>query len=216
MFADATQNLTLAMHTALREIGRVTARSSSALVKPGTTADVYSVGREQQDRISALGGGGGLNSGYSAVASVPGAYVPPNQAGYYQTVHIRGGDVDQVGYEFDGIPVNRAFDNYASGSLSSLGQLELQVYTGASPAASEAQGLAGFINQVIRAEHCPVPGRAARLRWTHVLSQRDVEAGGATATGISRTMSASKASTSGSATSTNSTAPPIRTTSGRS
>ena len=133
----------------------VTARSASALVKPGTTADVYSVGREQQDRVNALGGGGGLNSGYSAVASVPGAYVPPNQAGYYQTVHIRGGDVDQVGYEFDGIPVNRAFDNYASGSLSSLGQLELQVYTGASPAASEAQGLAGFINQVIRSGTLP-------------------------------------------------------------
>ena len=119
-------------------------------MKPGTTADVYSVDAQQQDRASALGGGGGLNSAYSAIATVPGAYVPPNQSGYFQTVHIRGGDVDQVGYEFDGIPVNRAFDNYPSGSASSLGQLELQVYTGASPASAEAQGLAGFINQVIR------------------------------------------------------------------
>jgi len=155
IFADATQTIALQMRSALREIGRVTARNASELVKPGTTADVYSVGREQQDRVSALGGGGGLNSAYSAIASVPGAYVPPNQSGYYQTVHIRGGDVDQVGYEFDGIPVNRAFDNYASGSLSSLGQLELQVYTGASPASAEAQGLAGFVNQVIRSGTYP-------------------------------------------------------------
>ena len=97
-----------------------------------------------------LGGGGALNSAYSAIASVPGAYVPANQNGYLQAVHVRGGDASEVGYEFDGIPVNRAFDNYPSSSLSSLGQLELQVYTGATPANAEAQGLAGFINQVIK------------------------------------------------------------------
>lgn len=150
VLADATQTLAVSLRKALREIGRVTARSASDLIKPGTTADVYSVGAAQQDRVSALGGGGSLNSAYSAIASVPGAYVPANQSGYLQAVHIRGGDSDQVGYEFDGIPVNRAFDNYPSASASSLGQLELQVYTGASPATAEAQGLAGFVNQVIR------------------------------------------------------------------
>ncbi|MBV9646440.1 MAG: TonB-dependent receptor, partial [Candidatus Eremiobacteraeota bacterium] len=166
---------------ALREIGRVTARNVSDLVKPGTTADVYSVGREEGDRVSALGGGGSLNSAYSAVASVPGAYVPPNQAGYYQTVHIRGGDVDQVGYEFDGIPVNRAFDNYGSGSLSSLGQLELQVYTGASPATAEAQGLAGFINQVIRSGTYPAYRDAQLdLGGPAFYHSAMIEAGGAT------------------------------------
>ena len=155
ILADATQTLALQMNKSLRTIGRVTARNASSLVKPGTTADVYSVDATQQDRVSGLGGGGGLNSAYSAIATVPGAYVPPNQSGYFQTVHIRGGDVDQVGYEFDGIPVNRAFDNYPSGSASSLGQLELQVYTGASPASAEAQGLAGFINQVMRSGTYP-------------------------------------------------------------
>jgi hypothetical protein len=150
VFADAQQTLSLTLRVALRTIGRVAARSNSDLVKPGQTADVYSVNAAQQDRVSALGGGGGLNSAYSAIASVPGAYVPFNQSGYDQTVHIRGGDAGQVGYEFDGIPVNRAFDNYPSGAASSLGQQELQVYTGASPADSEAQGLAGFVNQVIK------------------------------------------------------------------
>ncbi|HEV2737511.1 MAG TPA: TonB-dependent receptor, partial [Candidatus Elarobacter sp.] len=70
-------------------------------------------------------------------------------------ISIRGGDYDQIGYELDGVPVNRAFDNYPSGSLSSLGQQELQVYTGATPANSEAEGISGYINQVIRTGTAP-------------------------------------------------------------
>lgn len=150
IFADQQQSLSLATRKSLKEIGRVTSRAVTDLVKPGTTADVYSVNALQQSKFSGLGGGGGLNNAYSAIASVPGAYVPTNQAGYFQTIHIRGGDYDQVGYEVDGVPVNRSFDNYPSGTASSLGQQELQVYTGAAPANAEGQGLSGFINQVIR------------------------------------------------------------------
>ncbi|MGZ3522877.1 MAG: carboxypeptidase regulatory-like domain-containing protein, partial [Vulcanimicrobiaceae bacterium] len=125
VFADAVQQLALRAEPALKTIAKVTSRASSSLVHPGTTADVYSVNASTQDKINALGGGGSLNSAYSAVASVPGAFVPLNQTGYYQTVHIRGGDYDQVGYELDGVPVNRSFDNYPSGALSSLGQQEV-------------------------------------------------------------------------------------------
>jgi hypothetical protein len=150
IFADAVQNYGFKLHKALKTIAQVTSRSTGNLVKPGQTADVYSVNATTQDKVSALGGGGSLNSAYSAIASVPGAFVPLNQTGYFQTVHIRGGDYDQVGYELDGVPVNRAFDNYPSGAASALGQQELQVYTGATPANSEGQGLAGYINQVIR------------------------------------------------------------------
>ncbi|MGZ3576857.1 MAG: carboxypeptidase regulatory-like domain-containing protein, partial [Vulcanimicrobiaceae bacterium] len=150
VFADAVQQLALRAEPALKTIAKVTSRASSSLVHPGTTADVYSVNASTQDKINALGGGGSLNSAYSAVASVPGAFVPLNQTGYYQTVHIRGGDYDQVGYELDGVPVNRSFDNYPSGALSSLGQQEVQIYTGAAPSNSEGQGLAGYINQVIK------------------------------------------------------------------
>lgn len=154
VFADATQTVAVRVTPALKTIARVTSTSGS-LVKSGTTADVYSVNAAMQDRVSALGGGGGLNSAYSAIASVPGAFVPMNQMGYFQTVHIRGGDYDQVGYEVDGVPVNRSFDNYPSGAASSLGQQELQVYTGATPANSEGEGLAGYINQVIKAGTFP-------------------------------------------------------------
>ena len=181
VLADAQQTLTLSMRVALRTIANVTSRSAASLVKPGTTADIYSINAAQQARTAVLGGGGDLNSAYSAIASVPGAYVPGNQNGYNQAVHIRGGDASEVGYEFDGIPVNRAFDNYPSGSLSSLGQLELQVYTGATPANAEAQGLAGFINQVIKTGTFPGYAAANVSAGTPIFYHSlNVEVGGAT------------------------------------
>ena len=150
VFADNTQTLTLTSRRALREIGRVTSRATTDIVRPGTTSDVYSVNSASADKSSALGGGGSLNQVYSAVASVPGVYVPTGAQGWYQTIQIRGGSYDQVGYEVDGVPVNRSFDYYPAHTASSLGQSEVQVYTGSAPPNSESQGLSGFINQVIR------------------------------------------------------------------
>ena len=181
VLADAQQTLSLSMRVALKTIANVTSRSASSLVKAGTTADIYSINAAQQARTAVLGGGGALNSAYSAIASVPGAYVPANQNGYLQAVHIRGGDASEVGYEFDGIPVNRAFDNYPSGSLSSLGQLELQVYTGATPANAEAQGLAGFVNRVIKTGTFPGYASANLSLGSPIFyHSANVEVGGAT------------------------------------
>ncbi|HXO18003.1 MAG TPA: TonB-dependent receptor, partial [Candidatus Dormibacteraeota bacterium] len=150
VFADTVQIAAVRMPKALKTIAHVTSAAGGALVKSGTTADVYSINAATQSATAALGGGGLINQAYSAISTVPGAYVIPNQTGYYATINIRGGDYDQVGYEFDGVPVNRSFDNYASSSASSLGNAEVQVYTGANPATSQGQGLSGFINQVIK------------------------------------------------------------------
>ncbi len=181
VFADATQTVSVSLQPALKTIAKVTSRAASSLIKSGTTADVYSVNASTQSTVKALGGGGGLDNAYSAIATVPGAYVPVGQAGWYQSVYIRGGDYDQVGYEFDGVPVNRAFDNYPSVNASALGQQELQVYTGASPANAEGQGLAGFINQVIR--DGTYPGSASTdigIGGPTYYHKMNVEAGGAT------------------------------------
>ena len=96
-------------------------------------------------------------------------------------MHIRGGDYDQVGYEFDGVPVNRSFDNYPSSSASSLGNAEVQVYTGATPANAEGAGLAGYINQVIRTGTYPGFANGQLGIGTPTFYHRAmVEAGGAT------------------------------------
>jgi len=150
--ADNARVLDLSAQKHLTTIGRVTSRAVTSLVKPGTTSDVYSVTAEQQQKFQGIGGGAELNNAYSAIATIPGAFVPQGaqDGNGFPEVNIRGGDYNQIGFEIDGVPVNRSFDNYPSGPASSLGQQELQVYTGANPANSEGQGLAGFINQVIR------------------------------------------------------------------
>ncbi|MDQ6930245.1 MAG: carboxypeptidase regulatory-like domain-containing protein [Candidatus Eremiobacteraeota bacterium] len=181
VFADQTQSLSISMNKSLQEIGRVTSRSSNDLVKAGTTSDVYSINAAGAEAAAALGGSGGLNSAYSAIASVPGANVAQGQQGWYQTVSIRGGDIDQVGYELDGIPVNRAYDNAPQTMLSGLGQQELQVYTGGTPASADASGIAGYINQVIRTGTFPgyatVNAALGSPAFYHKLS---AEAGGST------------------------------------
>ncbi|HTX60647.1 MAG TPA: TonB-dependent receptor [Verrucomicrobiae bacterium] len=181
VFADQIQNVHIALQPALKTIASVTARSSMDLVKSGTTTDVYSVNATVTNAVQGVGGGGGLNNAYSAIATVPGAFVPPNQQGWFQTVYIRGGNYDQVGYEFDGVPVNRSFDNYPGGTAGTLGQQELQVYTGGGTAGESASGLAGFINQVIKTGTYPGfanvnAGVGAPAYYHHA----QVEAGGST------------------------------------
>jgi hypothetical protein len=181
VFADTTQTVAIRLSKSLKTIAHVSAAAAGSLVKSGTTSDVYSINASTQQAAAALGGGGSLNQAYSAIATVPGAYVIPNQTGYYETINIRGGDYDQVGYEFDGVPVNRSFDNYASSSASSLGNAEVQVYTGADPANSEGQGLSGFINQVIKTGTYPGYATASLGIGTPAFYHRaSVEVGGAT------------------------------------
>jgi len=148
--ADQSQTLPIALAKTLRTIGAVTSRAANELIKPGTTSDVYSVNAAGAEAAQTLGGPGGLNSAYSAIASVPGVNVQQGQQGWFQTVSIRGGDIDQVGYELDGLPVNRVYDNAPQTVLSNIGQQELQVYTGGTPASADASGIAGYVNQVIR------------------------------------------------------------------
>jgi hypothetical protein len=181
IFADTVQTVAIRVPKALKTIAHVTAAAAGALVKSGTTADLYSVNATTQQAVAAMGGGGSLNQAYSAISTIPGAYVVPNQTGYYETVNIRGGDYDQIGYEFDGVPVVRAFDNYGTSSANSLGNAEVEVYSGATPANSEGQGLAGYINQVIKTGTFPGYATGSLGIGTPAFYHRAAfEAGGAT------------------------------------
>ncbi|HZZ66524.1 MAG TPA: TonB-dependent receptor [Candidatus Baltobacteraceae bacterium] len=180
VFADQTQTVQVVLQNSLRTIASVTSRSSLSPVKPGVTTDVYSVNPALTQAAAPIGGGGALNNAYSAIASMPGAYVPSQQAGDFQDVYIRGGNYDQLGYEYDGVPMNRSFDNYPSHSASTLGQQELQIYTGGGPASSNATGLAGFINQVVKSGTFPGYGNiSARIGTPAFYHDISFEAGGA-------------------------------------
>jgi outer membrane receptor protein involved in Fe transport len=150
ILADQNQTITLQFQHHVEEIGHVSAQAGGNIVKPGMTADVYSIDAVTAEKARALGGGGSLNQLYSGLALLPGVVVPPGQNGWNQAAYIRGSSFNQTGFEYDGVPVNRAFDNYNASTGSSLGQQELQVYAGGAPAGASSTGEAGYINQVIR------------------------------------------------------------------
>ena len=181
VFADQSSNVNVTLAKELKTIAVVRGRGSASLVHPGTTSDVYSVNSASQKAAQAVAGAGALNQAYGAIQSVPGVSLPSGQQGWYQSVYVRGGDFDQVAYEFDGVPVVRQSDLAPIVTLSSLGQQEVQVYTGGTPATSNSSGLAGYINQVIKTGTYPgyanASGALGGPAYYHKLS---VEAGGST------------------------------------
>ncbi len=180
ILADQSSVLNFALNKSLKTIA-VTRSAAGGLVRAGTTSDVYSVNPAQQAAAKALGGSGSLDQAYSAIASVPGVSIPTGQQGWYQSVFIRGGDYDQVGYEFDGLPVLRQSDGAPITTLSVLGQQEVQVYTGGTPATSDSPGLAGYINQVIKTGTYPGYATASLAAGSPAFYHKAlVEAGGAT------------------------------------
>ena len=181
VFADADQTYTATMSPVMRTIARVTAQSAASLVRSGTTSDVYSINAAGQQAAQGLTGPGSLNNAYGAIASVPGVSLDQGENSWWQTVHVRGGDIDQVGYELDGIPVNRAYDNAPQTMLSSLGSQEVQVYTGGVPASSDAQGISGYVNQVIKTGTYPGYAEGSLgVGYPAFYHQASLEAGGST------------------------------------
>ncbi|MBV8154134.1 MAG: TonB-dependent receptor [Candidatus Eremiobacteraeota bacterium] len=182
VFADQTQQTTYTIGKALKTIAHVTAAGAGNLVKSGVGGDLYNVNAAQAAAASALGGGGNLNNAYSALATVPGLQVNQGGLGWtYNASYVRGQNQYYTGYEYDGIPVNRAFDNYNSSTESSLGLQELQVYTGGGPASVASAGTAGFINQVIKTGTFPGYATAnVGIGAPQYYHQAQVEVGGAT------------------------------------
>ncbi len=158
--ADQSANANFTLARALKTIAHTTSKSVQSLVHSGVTSDVYSVGPSGQKASQALGGAGSMMQAYGAISSAPGVNVPSTQAGWYQGVYVRGGDIDQVAYEFDGLPVTRQSDLAPITTLTSLGSQEVQVYTGGTAATSNSSGLAGYINQVIKTGTYPGYGDA--------------------------------------------------------
>ncbi len=181
VFADQTIQINLSMSKALKQIARVTSQAGSSLVKSGVGGDLYSVNSQAISSTASSTGSGNLNTAYSAIATVPGLYVGTFGAGWNQAVVVRGQNPWTTGYEYDGIPVNRAFDNYNSSTESNLGLTQLEVYTGGGPSSIASNGISGFINQVIKTGTYPgyatLNGGIGTGAFYH---QASIEAGGAT------------------------------------
>ena len=104
VLVDQNQTLTIVLKKSAAVIGRVSVTGAGGLVRAGITSNVYSVSGAQGQAASALAGAGNLNSAYGQMASVPGVSAVQGQQGWYQPIYIRGGDLDQVGWEFTASP----------------------------------------------------------------------------------------------------------------
>ncbi len=180
VFADQTQTLQVQMSQTLRTIAVVHTAAQGNLVKAGTTTDVYQVSSASAGALATSGGGNNLNSAYSAIYSMPGVVGLPGNFGFGQVFYIHGSSYNQIGYEFDGVPVNRAFDNYNANSLSNLGNQTTEVYTGGGPASATSPTLGGYINQVIKTGTYPGYGNLTfGIGAPAFFHKADAEAGGA-------------------------------------
>ncbi|MBV8147727.1 MAG: carboxypeptidase regulatory-like domain-containing protein, partial [Candidatus Eremiobacteraeota bacterium] len=180
VFADQTLTLSVTMNS-FKTIAHVISQAAGSLVRPGTTVDVYSINASTAAQLATAGGGNNLDSVYSAIYQQPGVLGLPGNYGFGQVFFIHGSTYYQIGYEFDGVPVNRAFDNYNANSLSNLGTESTEVYTGGGPANATSPTLGGYINQVIKTGTFPgyatLSGGIGTPAFYH---QATVEAGGAT------------------------------------
>jgi hypothetical protein len=156
--ADQDTNGDMKIHPTVSVLGHITATAQAGVVSKTVTGDLYAV---NATKISGYqGSSGGAESLYSqngVVGSLPGVVRAVGQGGTYNgqgTLSLRGGSYDQVGFELEGIPLNRGFDFYNSSALATNGLASVEVYTGGAPADS-GRAMSGFINGTIQRGRYP-------------------------------------------------------------
>ncbi len=165
VLADQTASVRIALQAEAKLLGRITT-TSQAVVSKSVTGDLYSVNAQAMKQYSGSNGGSEtLNSQYGVIASLPGVNrMIGTGGGYYANnlISIRGGTPDQIGFELEGIPLNRSFDKYNGGSFVMNGQSSLELYTGGQPA-DAGNAMSGYVNSVI--QRGSYPGGAELTGW---------------------------------------------------
>lgn len=153
-FVFADQVVSVNLKLGKTESAALTA--AAGILQPGVTSNFASIDARTLGAFRGLQGNDSYDQTYGAMNSQPGIFSPQSQAGWYQRIYIRGGDQDQPGYEYDGIPVeHRDWQSSPLINFSSLGVQELQVYTGGLLATSDATGIAGYVNEVVKSGTAP-------------------------------------------------------------
>ena len=156
--ADQNSAGDLKLHATTAVLGHVTATAQAGVVSKTVTGDLYAVSASKMS--SYQGSAGGAETMYSqngVVGSLPGVVRSVGAGGTYNgqgSLSLRGGAYDQVGFELEGIPLNRGFDFYNGTALATNGLASVEVYTGGAPADS-GRAMSGFINGTIQRGRYP-------------------------------------------------------------
>jgi outer membrane receptor protein involved in Fe transport len=180
--ADQTTRIQIVLQTEAKLLGRITT-TGQAIVNKSVTGDLYSVNAQTMSQYQgSMGGSETLNSQYGVISSLPGVVrTIGTGGGYYANnlISIRGGTPDQIGFELEGIPLNRSFDKYNGGSFSMNGVASVELYTGGEPA-DAGYSMAGFVNEVIQRGSYPggvdVSGFIGSPAFNHTI-QADIKGG---------------------------------------
>jgi hypothetical protein len=132
----------------LQTIAHVQTTAGSSLVKPNQGSDVYNVSGQA---LTAATNPGDLHETlYQYTAVVPGV----TSTGFPAQPRVRGGQVTDLGYEFEGIPIQDNIVGFFTTNLSNIGVQNLEVYTGGLSAEDAANGT-GYLNSVLKSGTYP-------------------------------------------------------------
>ena len=152
VLADQTARIDITMAPTIRTLGRVTTTAAASLVSKSVTGDLYTVSAQSMAKYQgSVGGAETLYSQNGIVGSLPGVTRTVGTGGGYAgngSLFFRGGSNDQVGFELEGIPLNRAFDSANATAFLTNGLSSLEVYTGGEPA-DAGRSMSGYINEII-------------------------------------------------------------------
>ncbi|HKU68092.1 MAG TPA: TonB-dependent receptor [Candidatus Baltobacteraceae bacterium] len=143
VFQLQTATLNHQLQTALRTIAQVRATGASNLVKSNQGSDVYNVSGQQL--TAATNPVNTHETLYQYLAVTPGV----TGTGFPSQPRVRGGQVTDLGYQFDGIPIQDRMTGFFTTNLANIGIGNIEVYTGGLPASGSTNGT-GFFNSVVK------------------------------------------------------------------
>lgn len=149
---DQTTTVDMALAVSVKVIGRIAVTTAAAtLVQPNQPADVYVISGTQL--AAATGGDHVHKTLYEYMQALPG--VTAN--GYPGQPRVRGGNVTDLAYEWDGIPIADRIVGFFTTNLSNVGVGSVELYTGGY-GAQYGDAAEGVLNSVIKAGTYPPSG----------------------------------------------------------
>ncbi|HKU68097.1 MAG TPA: TonB-dependent receptor [Candidatus Baltobacteraceae bacterium] len=143
VFQDQTITVNEKLQTELKVIASVHAAGASNLVKSNQGSDVYNVSGAQLK--AATNPVDTHETLYQYLAVTPGV----TGTGFPSQPRVRGGQVTDLGYEFEGIPIQDRITGFFTTNLSNIGINNIEVYTGGLPASGSTNGT-GYFNSVLK------------------------------------------------------------------
>lgn len=143
VFQDQTITVNEKLQTQLKTIASVRSSGASNLVKSNQGSDVYNVTGQQLS--AATNPVDTHETLYQYLAITPGV----TGTGFPSQPRVRGGQVTDLGYEFDGIPIQDRITGFFTTNLSNIGIGNIEVYTGGLPASGSTNGT-GYFNSVVK------------------------------------------------------------------